>query len=58
MLKCNGLYDVLNVSNKAFSYRLTAVSSAVDDRHTHCSTATVRTADGRRTVTVTTLCFQ
>ncbi|MBF1054751.1 MAG: hypothetical protein HXL33_00425 [Prevotellaceae bacterium] len=48
----------MNVSNKAFSYRSTAVSSAVDDRHTHCSAAAVRIANGRRTVTVTTLCFQ
>ena len=34
------------------AHRSTAVSSAVDGRHTHYLTAVVRAADGRRTVTL------
>ena len=33
------------------AYRSTAVSSAYDGRHTHCTAAVVRAADGCRTVT-------
>ncbi|MBF1061370.1 MAG: hypothetical protein HXL35_01385 [Prevotellaceae bacterium] len=33
------------------AHRSTAVSSAVDGRHTHCSTAANSTADGHRTMT-------
>ncbi|MBF1055555.1 MAG: hypothetical protein HXL33_04575 [Prevotellaceae bacterium] len=41
-----------------FVCRSTAVSSVVDGRHTHYSTAAVRAADGRRTVSITPVSVQ
>ena len=35
---------------RACGHRPAAVSSAYDDRHTHCPAAVVRAADGRRTM--------